>query len=401
MKKRQHSVFKKIRSRGMSWFLSRLLQEAERATSFRGSVLRPFMRVVYLAVLYPVNKWGYFTHSEKTINKDTLYLFYDLEVSPVTFDFAWALALAEQYRIKVKLKKLHVVFVPGNNKGLREETADYEECIDLFARRWRRNEILYPLCDLLTTCEGVTICSTREEAYYICEKTRPHIFPKRYSTTFPIAHSTSHLFSNCSKDTMALRSTVQARRYIKQWLETRLANRKLITITLRCSSYMPDRNSNILAWAAFVNKLDLSEYFPVFLPDTDSAFNALPQELAGFVLFNEPAWNLNLRAAMYELSYLNLGVNNGAMVLCWLNAKCRYITFKMMVPGVPQTTRAAMTAQGFEIGESLPFATLLQKWVWEDDEADIIAREFNRMCQLILRKSNIGGSIESLSIEIT
>jgi hypothetical protein len=383
MQNTQASVFKKIRLLGVSWLLSRLLQEAERGTTALGKFFKPLMLIFYLFVLWPVNKVRAVVYECKALDSDSLYLFYDLEVAPVTFDIAWALVLAEKERKRKNLSKVHIVFVPGKYQGLREETSDYEECIDIAERHWRRDEILFPICHLLPTCAGITYCATREEALLLCERKRASIYPKRYSASFPTTPCVHHLLKDRSKHLMSLSPTNQSKRYIEQWLKNRLHGRKLITITLRCSSYMPARNSNLCSWSDFVRQLDSKIYLPIFIPDTSNAFDEVPQELSEYVFFTEPALNLNLRAAIYEMSYLNLGVNNGPMVLCWLNAKCRYLTFKMMVPEVPQTTVSAFKKQGFEIGSSLPFAGVLQKWVWENDDVNVIEREFALMCRLI------------------
>jgi hypothetical protein len=89
--------------------------------------------------------------------------------------------------------------------------------------------------------------------------------------------------------------------------------------------------------------------------------------------------------ALYERAYLNLGINNGPMGLCWLNERTRYVTFKMLTEGVPQATSAYMASLGFELGRSLPSATSRQKWVWEDDDRAVIEREFAMMVSAIER----------------
>ena len=71
---------------------------------------------------------------------------------------------------------------------------------------------------------------------------------------------------------------------------------------------------------------------------------------------SEAAINLGLRMALYERAYVNLGVNNGPMGLCWLNDRTRYVTFKMLTDAVPQTTPEYMRHLGYEIGEQLPGA---------------------------------------------
>ena len=359
------SFIKKIRTRGIAWLLARLLQETQRRTSFVGKFLRPLILVAYWVIMLPINKRKALKSKKKT-STNTLYLFYDLEVSPITFDFAWALVLADCERKRRGLAYIQVVFVPGKKEGLREEDPEYEAQINQFTRSWRSHEILYSLCHLLPQCLGVTLCASREEANILCERVRPHVFPKYYNVIFPIAHTASQAlaFKDNTMSVMTLRATIPALHYIKQWLEPRLGNRKLITITLRQSSYMPVRNSNLSAWAEFAASLSAEEFYVVFLPDTEASLLKTPAFLRGFVCFMEPCWNLNLRAALYEISYLNLGVNNGVMALCWLNDTCRYITFKMLVPEAPQTTKESFKSHGFSIGASLPFAGKFQKWVW-------------------------------------
>ena len=79
--------------------------------------------------------------------------------------------------------------------------------------------------------------------------------------------------------------------------------------------------------------------------------------------FASKAEESGLKKQKEEMLRINQEDNNGSMILCWLNAKCRYITFKMMVNDVPQTHEATFKKQGFQIGKSLPFATDYQKWV--------------------------------------
>jgi hypothetical protein len=87
--------------------------------------------------------------------------------------------------------------------------------------------------------------------------------------------------------------------------------------------------------------------------------------------------------ALYERAYLNLGVNNGPMGLAWLNARARYATLKIETADVPQSSLEFIRSFGFEAGKSLPFATPLQEWVWEDDTEEAIASAFQRLSKRI------------------
>ncbi len=152
---------------------------------------------------------------------------------------------------------------------------------------------------------------------------------------------------------------------------------------MRNYGYKPQRNSDLAAWTTFARGLDRDRYFVVFVPDLDQCLDGLPDALAGATVFAEAAWALGLRMALYEHAFLNLGINHGPMGLCWLNARTRYITFKLLTQSVPQTTVDYMRSLGFEPGRSLPFATAWQRWVWEEDSCEVIAREFAAMVRRI------------------
>jgi hypothetical protein len=100
-------------------------------------------------------------------------------------------------------------------------------------------------------------------------------------------------------------------------------------------------------------------------------------------MFAEAAWNVGLRMALYEASYLCLGVNNGPMALCWLSTSIRYLTFKMLTPSVPQSSESFLRLRGFAPDGSLSFAGPFQRWVWEDDNLEVIEREFAAMADRI------------------
>ena len=96
-------------------------------------------------------------------------------------------------------------------------------------------------------------------------------------------------------------------------------------------------------------------------------------------VFREASWSVQLRLALYERAFLNLGVNNGPFLMAALGSLSRLLVFKMVTPSVPQTTEEFMRRLGFEVGGQLPFAGPFQRLVWEDDRLDVIEREFTAM----------------------
>jgi len=242
--------------------------------------------------------------------------------------------------------------------------------------------VLVPACRLLRNCAGVTVASTREQAAHLRSVVARNVFPDGYEPALPIFAGPQSCLAAAragENGVACLRAPEEELRVVERWADAHAGSRRLVTITLRHYSYMVARNSNIPAWANFAYGLDLAKYFPVFIPDLSDTIEGPPAELRGFAVFGEAAWNLALRAALYERAFLNLGINNGPMGVCCLNARTRYAILKIETPSVPQATRKFIQSFGFELDKSLPFASPVQEWVWEDDTEEAIQRAFARL----------------------
>ncbi|MEX2009496.1 MAG: hypothetical protein WEC41_04830 [Dongiaceae bacterium] len=375
----------KLRRQGLGYLWRRLRWEAALPTTRPGKAAHALMRGALAAALTPIRALRGAAAGVAPGAAETLYAFYDLKVAPVTYDILWFLAAADLERRRLGLARVHVVIVPGPFQGVREEDELYERAVDAEARRWRIDNILVPACRLLPACAGLTLAGTRAETAHIRSHIARHVYPVGYETALPLAHHPKHSLRPAEAGVRpigVLRASEAALRYVDRWLAPRLEGRRLVTITLRDYAYYPARNSNLAAWIEFARRLDRGLYFPVFVLDTERSFD-LPSPAADLPVFRTVSWNLGLRMALYERAWLNLGVGSGPVGLCWFNDTTRYLTFKILTPEVPQTTLRFARWCGFEPDRSLPFATPLQRWVWEDDSVETIEREFAAMAALI------------------
>ncbi|MCH8096411.1 MAG: hypothetical protein IID53_04980 [Proteobacteria bacterium] len=323
----------------------------------------------------------------------TLRVFYDLGREPITFDFLFFLAAADLERRARGLAAIQVMFVPGERGGFREEWPDYERIVDRESRRWRISNLLLPSLQLLPSCTGHVFCNSRRQADLVARLAN-HVYPENYKSKSPdtqgyavTAYRELMAAGRAGKQGCVLNGGEQARRYADQWLVPRAHGRKVVTITLREYGYHEERNSNVTAWTAFARGLDPKEYFAVFVRDLETAMAPTTGLFAGLTIFEGAPLNLELRMALYERSYLNLGSSNGPMGLCILSETTPYLMFKILTPGVPQTTVEWLTNLGIEIGaERYPFASPVQKLVWEEDDLDVIRREFKTMCEALERR---------------
>lgn len=367
----------KLRERGPRWFVARAIDIVVQwvvRSILRSSIVG---RIVLL--------W-----SARQTSKATLFVFYDIQSMPISFDIAWFLVCADLRRRKSGLKAMHCVFVPLKEDAVRDYPPGYNEAVDAVSRAWRFNNVCADMTTLMPSLSGYTVASNRALAGGI------EIYgAKRWPSAAVAPLSLTDIYRetiaglNTAGPDWGLRAPEQGMRYVRSWLKRHARGRRPIVVTMRAYPVDPERNSAIDEWLTFLNGLDESQYFPVIIPDTDSAFDLDATRLGKVAVFSDAAWNLGLRMALYEMAFLNMLVNCGPAALCMLSSRCRYLLFKITVPGVHLASDATLRNMGFEPGNTPSFAAPLQKWVWEDDKAEILRREFGTMVSAI-EQSEIG-----------
>jgi|APSaa5957512622_1039677.scaffolds.fasta_scaffold33681_2 hypothetical protein len=348
-----------------------------------------------------------------TKSKDTLYAYYDLATSALDFGVYIFLLIAERERIRLGLGKLCLVVVPEKedvlqqrqNRLIAELTDEIEEVVkdDM---EWRMRNIIVPSISLVPSRCQVNVFLSRKEAHMFQRVFVKHIFPMEYSMSNSIKLNSQYKYTMLDHWVNALKKgplpDITPRRralsHVGEWIELYAKGRKVITITLRESSRFSARNSSLSDWGRFARTLNKDIYYPVILRDTEKDFQPVPEALEGVTIFHQPVWNIELRAALYELSYLNMGINNGPSVLFEMNRKAKYLLFKILTPSIEGTSREYFEACGLNFGHSIPQSTPFQKLVWEDDNFEVIKREFEKMCEKIEQhESNYTKNDESQS----
>jgi hypothetical protein len=372
-------LVKKLKEQGWHWFIRRIVREFAQPSTRLGKYFQRASFFIHWLINKPINFIALLKAKGNT--KDCLYFFYDFEVEPITYDFAWALCIANAKREELGLTHLQVVFVPGFEQGLRKESSVYEQIVNQDARRWRIYSILLPIIKLLPCSPSILFCTSRDEARLIKEQQAQYVYPEKYNVTFPVPYTPTEII-DYHQTLLSLQADKQALDYVAHWLSKHAGNRKIIVITLRQYGYIPERNSNVAAWLQFAETLNKNDFFVVFVPDTEQALET--NNLGDFPFFHPACWNLHMRCALYELAFLNLGINTGPMSLCWLNSRCRYLSFKTWLPNVALAPLEALLDRGFVPGENPRFTKLFQKWIWDTDDFDVIVREFWLMYHSII-----------------
>lgn len=312
----------------------------------------------------------------------TLYAFYDLKVSPCTFDILAFLYLAEMRRLDQGLDEIELLVVANDEAdGFR---VDPSKIIQLDNSRWALQHVLLPVGNILPSCRRTVFCSHRDMATEI-EANAKHVFPIGYSVEKPIACYTADnvlMQGLRGYPDSTFRAAPEALERVDRWLSHNAADRKPVTITLREHYYHDSRNSDLGEWGKFAQSLDPNIYAPIILRDTDKIFEPSPPEIAGILRFDAAALDLELRAALYERAYLNMFVNNGTCTLARLNTDIRILQFKLLTDA-PNATLEYLGKMGWTPDTS-PLRLTNHQWhYFEPDTFPFMQEKFDSMVAFI------------------
>lgn len=317
--------------------------------------------------------------------ENTLYAFYDLNCSRTTFDVMGFLALADIEREQRGLDWLHLIIANATDNEFNQQM---HGIINNEEHEWRKQHILAQTARLIPALSGTTLTSHRAELeYYGHQK---HVFPNEYQPHKPIAAFEFDVLFEQLKNNVSIQR-LAASESARQLVQKKLAfmnpeGKPLVVITLRESSIQPARNSLIDDWIRFCSYLDNKGYFTIVIPDSESTSSRNWQQFAAEP-FYEANFDVEIRMALYEFAFVNLGVNNGPMYLCALNKHCNYIIFKQIVDDYPHSSKASFEKRNFTIGGDFPGAIEGQYLEWCDDYFENLVAAFEEK-EMQIRKSS-------------
>lgn len=283
---------------------------------------------------------------------------YDLGVSPPTYDFISFLAEAERHRIANSFDQIDVYFQPGPMHGFRSD--------ELPPGPAARKAMLWRICAgaarLLPSVKNIVMLEERAPV-------PGNIFPEGWTDETPVGRYGAFYQRDATQ-------MLHASEYARQWA-SRYKGR-YATITLREASYWPMRNSNIEAWYKVAQWLKAQGIEPLFIPDTES-------KRRGVEIVPEAAYDIDLRAALYEGAVINLGVSNGPVwVLPFLDA--RYMIFNIIVEGSFTATAEFLLSHGISKGDEHAWGGN-GRVVWKPDTFENIIAELGEFAVVQLQET--------------
>ena len=309
---------------------------------------------------------------------------YDIEKHPISYDIAFFLQASEIY------KKIHnaddlvtSILWPKDIKNCPGVSKDADMAVNADARSFRIGHVMMQLVDLFESQAVIQVKdrSLPESLFDLSEKNSRIIpFPPpeaaHHSYYYRLVNENPELVSGFS-------ASAQAHQYVDDFIRSNGLGPKVLCITLRQYKFDLQRNSDMPAWEAFLDRVDQKEYSIVVVPDTDQFSSNDSRMLRDQVSFTPACFDVDLRFALYERAFLNMFVNNGPGTVAGLNPKIRFLKFKLLAPNVPHCTKEFLLELGYEIGKSPEYMNKFQKWVWKDDDAETLWSEFKKMESLI------------------
>ena len=303
-------------------------------------------------------------------NHRILYV-YDTLLSPVTFDFLHYLYCTDQLREKSGKEKIDLLLILRSNLIYSREKT-YISAIGNDNINWRINNIIIPIFKLFTASGRIYILDNKE-AHEIIKRYR-NIQPNGYEYATPVT-AAQRLDSPDLFFSPAILVPDTARKIIDTYFPSS-DNRRLVTITLRSYNYITARNSNIKAWVEFASEIDPLKYRVVFIPDASADGVLTHKEANKFETFDSACWNIELRAALYQRAWMNMGVVCGPLTISALMDKPLTIMIDRIMD-YPEEYQKHILSQGITPGKPPIFYSKSCRFYLGRDEKEIITKIFN------------------------
>lgn len=316
---------------------------------------------------------------------------YDFADSPYTADIAVFIVNAEIERRKYNLEKVDIIFI-SNDKYPCNPTYqiinNHKQLIYNFAIEFTR---------IFDFIGSVSILDNRQLANNFIKSVKKDymLFPKDYDIKYPFERfidlkTTTYYATNYSKfanldlSLKCVSAPLDQLRLARKWLLKYCYPKIPITITLRETELIePKRTSNKKEWQKLINSYNSCFKF-IILRDYYKLYDDEPFVGDNVVYCDEAVVSLSFRTALLELTTLNLMIANGTSIVSLLSTKINYLHFKAITnyPG-SITLGFYQEYYGFDKGDNWFLSTKYQKFIWEDDNFDVLKRETDKMLTIL------------------
>lgn len=317
--------------------------------------------------------------SKHFVNTKDVAFFYDLNVNPVTFDFAHYLVQAEEFRRKKKLANIDIFIIKSKYK-IPARMANFSINNSQFEVENRAYEIIFALTRLLKTVQNrLMISKNYMNKNNLTEKYK-YIFPNGYSNINPVSCTHGMSKTNSSLFYPMFSPGPRNLEILKKYLKG--VKKKIVTITIRDSFYIKSRNSNFSEWIKFATYLK-NKYEVIFVPDGINYSLSDKKKFKNFIVADYVVWNLSLRTALYEKAFLNCSIISAPAEICSMyNSKSKSLIF-LNEKAYPKNYLKLCKEEWGE-SEIQPWMSKYHKYVYKADTFKNLKKEFDIFVKKIM-----------------
>ena len=327
---------------------------------------------------------------EVTPPPDTLFCIYDFSVAPITYDVLQFLAICEAARHEAQLPKFHFLLFQEQDGSFRNlsKATDKDKFLTDDQKLWRKHHITEPTVNLVRSLDAVTSFSSREDARRFIESLpKSRVIPGTYTFEKPASlHVMTHVHHAIAQGypVRGLHAPVNAKRTIQRFITNHPnGNRPIVTLTIRSSPVHPERNANLDAWMQFAHYLEERGYWPIAIPDTDIVTSERHEKLDPRATWYLPAsLRPELRAALYEQSFLNMSCGGGPAFINLFLQSPRYLMIFKDYGGSISSKAVFEHLWGIPWGGPHKFDDGV-KFVWQNDSFENLCASFQSMLEVI------------------
>lgn len=319
----------------------------------------------------------------------TLYAYYRLSQMSLAFNFACFVNFAQVYANHHGYDKIAFVVSSGRfgHVSFGELKAYSGE-----QQFWRISNLLPMTAQLAPSYSSFMHLDDEAEAdAFLQGKNSSDIFPENaveqgyISRLVEASYTTgSCILKSHFEDIQSLKAIAESRRYVEKALLSKCDGRKIVTLTLRETSFDESRNSNVEAWAAFCDYLYQKGFQPVVVRDTEVALDfQSDNRFPNTIVVSSAAFNIHIRAALYEMSYLNMGTDSGAIAMLYFLKSADFVFFFCNPDDARKQVLSEVKACLFpdaqkyvRLDGDLPFLGEKQNIIWKKDYFENIVDEF-------------------------
>lgn len=259
-----------------------------------------------------------FSYFKKKSNR--LLAVYDLDKINCSHDFLVFFQNAILFKKKNKLKFIDLCIIPGSFNGFKYYQFKREKNNQLEYAKSRLQNIVLPSIGMFKEhYENFYFFKSRDEFKKTFKK-ETSLFPYNYHINMDKRKYVKQcIWANLEKDNKIFSFTKMSvpnlvSKNVKNQINTK---KKIITITLRESSYTVERNSSLKEWKKFIEYLEKKKFFIIVIRDFEKIYKN--DYFKRYELFPMASYDIITRSALYKISNFNLFVNGGPQTICWIN----------------------------------------------------------------------------------